>query len=221
MSRVVSTRLPAMRRVAHGRLLYGLAVGIVFSAAIVFSVVSTRPPAVRSESVRSSGPTPTSLDALVDGSDVVVLARAVAVNEGRLFAADSGPSGVRSHLVVLEVGAVLAGELDGSTLTLEEEATTDDGRQLVVDGLRPTRLGDQGIFFLERSTDSSTPYYATVSTAGRYLRRSTDDNDDSLEGAALAGPLAKRIAAMGGRALTDAIVERARATQRPVDPLPS
>jgi hypothetical protein len=197
------------------------AVVVVLGAAAVFGALraggegSERPLAIE-----SSGAMYSSLEQLVDASDVVIIGRAHSVSSGRTFGSADGGA-VRSQVVELEVGAVLAGDTPGAVVALEEEATTADGRAVVVDGLRPTRVGDQGLFFLVRGADPAVPYYATVSTAGRYLRRSTKSGDDRLMGARASGQLAAQLADMGGRRLTDAVVARARATGRPVGPLPT
>ena len=197
------------------------AVVVVLGAAAAFGALRDRgsgdPPPL---AIHSSGATYTTLSQLVDASDVVIIGRARMVSPGRVFGAAEG-AGVRSQIVELEVGAVLAGDSPGAVVAVEEEATTSDGRAVVVDGLRPTRTGDQGLFFLVRSSDPAVPYFATVSTAGRYLRRSTKAGDDRLIGATDGAALARELVDMGGRRLTDAVVARARATGRPVGPLPT
>ena len=152
--------------------------------------------------VTSTGPSLASLEDLVRASDVVVIARARSVAPGRVFS--SGEEGLRSEIVELQVGAVLHGTDPGPTIALEEESTTVDDAPLVVDGLRPTRAGDEGVFFLVASADRSVPYYATVSTSGRFLRRSSDRSDDGLLAADT--DLGRRLGALGGRALTDAVL---------------
>lgn len=99
--------------------------------------------------LNSSGPTFPTLDELVDASDLVVI--------------------VRSQLVELSVGAVLAGDASGDSMVLEEEAA--NGQPVIVDGLRPTRLGDEGVFFLVRGDDRSVPYYARVASRVATWRR--------------------------------------------------
>lgn len=160
--------------------------------------------------VVSSGPTYSSLEELVAASDVVVIGRAIAVAPGRLFST-GGRAGIRSQLVTLEVGAVLAGQDPGPTVVIEEEAAIADGRPIVVDGLRPTSSGDQGIFFLIASPDPDVPYYATVSTAGRYLRVTAAAGDDRLLGATGPDALAPTLAAIGGDEMTDRILAAGRA----------
>ena len=205
----------------RARLLHAALVVIAFASAITFAIVrSTEDPTRSDVVVHTAGPKIGSLDELVDNSEVVVIARAVAVTDGRVFASDPASEGVRSHLVRLEIGAVLAGSAPSPTLTLEEEASNSDGRMLLIDGLRPTQSGDQGFFFLTPNPDPSLPYFATVSTLGRYLRSNTKRGADQLIGARDAGPLAATIAEMGGRRLTDAVIARARDTGRPVGPLP-
>jgi hypothetical protein len=172
--------------------------------------------------VTSDGPSLSSLEELVDASDLVVFARARSVSAGRSFGSPrptqtSSALGIVSAIVQLEVGAVLAGMTPGATVSVEEEATAADGRPLIVDGLRPTRPGDQGLFFLRRP-DPSLPYFVTVSTTGRFLRRSPATGDDRLLGTST--PLGTRLAGLGGDRLTDLVVGRARDSGRPVGPLP-
>ena len=192
---------------------------LLVGAALLGAWRSARAPEPSAVAITSTGTVFSSVDALTDAADVVVIARAVAVSPGRTFAA-SGGDGIRSQIVRLEVGAVLAGGNPGPTIALEEEATTATGEPVVVDGLRPTRVGDQGIFFLERSREEGVPYYATLGSAGRYLRRSARTGDDALF-TTTTDPLAGRLAALGGSRLADAVVARARETGRPVGPLPS
>jgi hypothetical protein len=144
-----------------------------------------------------------------------VLARVTSVGGGRTFAAPGGGA-VRSQVVSLQVGAVLAGPDPGATLPVEEVATLADGTPVIVDGLPPAREGDQGFWFLAASTDPSVPYLAAVGPQGRYLRRSEEPGDDRLIGAAGDDPLVRSVVAGGGRRLADDVVAVARGRGRPV-----
>jgi hypothetical protein len=161
----------------------------------------------------SSGAAFTTLDELIDASDVVVIGRAVSVAPGRLFAAGDS-AGFVSQISMIEVGAVLAGPDPGATIALEEEATMPDGRSVIVDGLRPTHVGDQGIFFLIRG-DPELRYFASAGTVGRLLRSSLRAGDDGLL-VVDDNELAAELAAMGGRALSKAVEDRTSSATRMV-----
>jgi hypothetical protein len=154
--------------------------------------------------VSSSGRQFVSLPELVNASTAVVIGEVTDVRSGRIFSAGNG-SGLRSQLVTLRVGKLLSGSAPAQ-VTMEEEATTADGVPLVVDGLRPSEVGDVGIFFVVSAGDGDESYWATVSTAGRYLRDSTAPNGDRLLGATGSGELAVRLMAAGGRSLTAAVL---------------
>lgn len=170
---------------------------------------------VQPVSLSSEGRTFTSLSELVDASAVVVLARVASVSPGRTFAA-AGRAAVRSQVLRLEVGAVLAGPDPGATLAVEEVTELADGTPVVLDGLPPAREGDQGFWFLAASADRSVPYLAAVGPQGRYLRRSEEPGDDRLVGAAVPDRLVQALAGGGGRRLADDVVALARARGRPV-----
>lgn len=173
-------------------------------------------------SIRSSGdPIVGGLDALVDGSQLVVIGRAVAVRDGRLFADRPDLVGVRSQLVEVQVAAVLAGVAPGHEIVIEEEAMLADGRRLIVDGLGPTRADQQGIWFLRSVGDGADRSWITVSFQGRFLRRTNRAGDDRLVGSSLPDPLVRGIVAAGGRALTDAVIARSRAMNRLRSPRPT
>ena len=171
---------PRSRSAAFGAVAVMLILGVV-AASVWRGVWATGSDGKRQEivAVRSAGADFESLNDLVDASTLVIIGRAVSVSPGRVFgsaATDttneaSWTGGIVSEVVVVQVGAVLAGNGDpGPTIPIEEEAMTVDGDPIAVDGLRPTAQGDQGIFFLGRGPDTSEPYYATVSTSGRFIR---------------------------------------------------
>ena len=165
--------------------------------------------------LRSEGVAFKTVSELVDASAVVVLARVAAVSEGRSFAAPGGV-GVRSRVLRLEVGAVLAGPDPGATLAVEEVTELADGTPVILDGLGAATADDQGFWFLAASADRTVPYLAAVSPQGRYLRRSDERGDDRLTGAAGDDPLVRQVVDGGGRRLTDEIIAAARARGRPV-----
>lgn len=189
---------------------------IALSAGLGLALVrrpdATEPPAVP---LRSDGLTYRTLEELVDASAVVVLARVASISQGRSVAAPSG-AGVRTRVLGLRVGAVLAGPDPGATLAVEEVAELADGTPVIVDGLAAATEGDQGFWFLAGSTDRSVPYLAAVGPQGRYLRMTDRPGDDRLVGAAGDDALVRSVVASGGRRLTDEILAVARARGRPV-----
>lgn len=172
---------------------------------------SPPPPVV----LRSEGPTFRTLPELVDASAAVVLARVDGVSAGRTFAAPGGGA-VRTRVLRLTVGAVLAGPDPGPSVAVEEVAELADGTPVAVDGLAPTPEEAQGFWFLTRSGDRSVPYLAAIGPQGRYLRRSEEPGDDRLTGAPGGDPLVAAIVAGGGRRLADDVVAVARSRGRPV-----
>ncbi len=165
--------------------------------------------------LRSEGATYGTLGELVDASAVVVLAKVLARSDGRTFASPGGAQ-VRSRVLRIEVGAVLAGPDPGRALAVEEVAALSDGTPVTVDGLAPAEVGDQGFWFLAAVADPTVPFLAAVGPQGRYLRRTEEPEDDSLTGAAGGDPLVRAVVLAGGRRLTDDVVEVARARGRPV-----
>lgn len=188
------------------------AVGAGVGVAVARRPEQKAPPPV---ALRSEGPTFRTLAELVDASAVVVLAEVASVSDGRTFAAPSGGA-VRSRMLRLDIGSVLAGPDPGATLAVEEVAELADGTPVTVDGLAPADDGDQGFWFLAASADRSVPYLAAVGPQGRYLRRSEEPGDDRLVGAAGDDPLVRGVAAAGGRRLADDVVALARSRGRPV-----
>jgi len=194
-----------------------LAVVVAALAAGAVLAVARRPEpqAVEPVALTSSGPSFRTLAELVDASAVVVLARVASVADGRTFAGVGGGA-VRSRVLNITVGAVLAGPDPGGTLAVEEVAALADGTPVAVDGQVAASTGDQGFWFLAASTDRAVPYLAAVGPQGRYLRRSDDGEDDRLTGAAGGDPLVLAVVAAGGRRLTDDVLALARARGRPV-----
>jgi hypothetical protein len=137
------------------------------------------------------------LGQLVGASDLVVVGRVIADEDGRTFgnpgAARSGaPSAIRSHVLTLRVDRVLT-DADATAdhapdpnavVLVEEEYALGDGTPVRVDGMRRGRTGDRGVWFLTASTDPDFPAYALVNAQGRYLFARGDvrggDRTDSL-----------------------------------------
>ena len=121
--------------------------------------------------VSSDAPRLTTLDQLVDASDVVVRGVVTDTQRGRWFGDGSNGPRIRSRLVTLRVDRVLAGTgvEPGSTVLVEEEGWTEEGAPLVVDGAAPSADGDDGIWFLVDPGDATTGARIVVNAEGRYL----------------------------------------------------
>jgi hypothetical protein len=136
--------------------------------------------------VTSDAPAYASLQELVDASDLIVRGRITAAERGRWFG-EPGEGRIESRLLTLDVEDVLRGSPKGevSSLLVEEEGWTEDGRPLVIDGAVPSQKGDEGIWFLTDTGDETTGSWIVVNAQGRYLVGS----DGRLEGAKGADPL--------------------------------
>jgi hypothetical protein len=152
--------------------------------------------------VTSDAPVATSLQDLVGASDLVVRGRVTAAERGRWFGQPGGGR-IRSRLLTLEVDEVLRGTPRGeaSSLLVEEEGWTDDGRPLVIDGAVPTQRGDEGIWFLVDPGDEDTGAWIVVSAQGRYLR----DAGGDVRGARGTDPLVADLASGSLEELADRI----------------
>jgi len=153
--------------------------------------------------------------ALVGASDLVVVGRVIADEDGRTFgnpsAQDSdAPSAIRSHVLTLRVERVLAGAEPSTALNaprsevvvlVEEEYSLGDGTPVRVDGMRRGRMGDRGVWFLTASTDPEFPAYALVNAQGRYLFARGD-----MRGGDRTDALVRSVERMGPSQLQDAVV---------------
>jgi hypothetical protein len=139
----------------------------------------------------------------VDASDLVVRGRVVAAEAGRVFGA--GSAAIRSHVLTVRVDKVLTGTQParaGAVVLVEEEAELADGTAIEVDGMRASRIGDDGIWFLVASNDPEFPGYAVVNSQGRYLR----GDGTALRGGDASDALVGELAPLGTRGLADAVV---------------
>ena len=119
--------------------------------------------------VDAAGPHFATLDELVAASDLVVAGEVVSVGEGRTITDPSDPSaGIRTRLVTIAVTEPLVGD-PPEPLVLEEEAALLDGTPIVVNGVAPSKVGDEGIYFLVGGTTTDAPYHALINEQGRYL----------------------------------------------------
>jgi hypothetical protein len=151
------------------------------------------------------------LGGLIGASDLVVVGRVIADEDGRLFgdpnadASTRGAAGIRSHVLTLRVDRVLAGvdaDADADTvLLIEEEYALVDGTPVRVDGMRRGRIGDRGVWFLNASGDPEFPAYALVNAQGRYLFRGT-----SLQGGDRSDAFVRTVERLDRTQLQDAVV---------------
>ncbi len=153
--------------------------------------------------VTSDAPRLTSLQDLLELSDLVVRAEVTGTERGRVFADSGGSGAIESRVVHLRVTAVLrgAGAGAGDRLLVEEEGWSAEGAPLVVDGLAPSAMGDDAVWFLIRVGDGEESRYVVVSAEGRYLVRG-----DQLVGATGDDPLVAELSALGAAGLEAAVV---------------
>jgi hypothetical protein len=126
------------------------------------------------------------LDELVAASDAIVVATVVAVDEGRLVG-EPEEGAVISRVASLRVDTALIGDV-ADIVVIEEEGWLPDGTPLIVNGVAPTAVGDEGVWFLDAIDDAELRGYLVINSQGRYLLDPTDptgtllggDRDDSL-----------------------------------------
>jgi len=151
--------------------------------------------------VASDAPRRASLAELASASDVVVRATVVATERGRSFGDPGGAASIESRFVTLDVTEVLRGSMPaGTTLLVEEEGWSADGAPLIVDGLQPSAVDDDGIWFLVDVGDDDLPTFVVASAQGRYLV-----HGDALTGAAGDDPLVAELSALGASGLAAAV----------------
>lgn len=146
---------------------------------------TTEPPPV---AVESDAPAHATLAELVAASDLVVRATVTSVERGRVFGDPGQEGAIESRLVGVEVTEVLHGEEPPPEFLVEEEGWLLDGSPLIVDGLAPSVVGTDVIWFLVDPTDTEPAPFVTVNAQGRY----TVDGD-ALVGADGDDPLVARV----------------------------
>jgi hypothetical protein len=162
------------------------------------------------------------LDELVGASDLVVVGRVIADEDGRTFGnpgagRSDARSAIRSHVLTLRVDRVLRGAeatadhaLDTDAVVLvEEEYALGDGTPVRVDGMRRGRTGDRGVWFLTASTDPDFPAYALVNAQGRFLFARGD-----VRGGDRTDSLVRSVERMDPTQLRDAVVVAATSISR-------
>ncbi len=104
---------------------------------------------------------------LAAGSDLVIRARVADISTGKTYG-DAGDEGsqITTRYVDLEVLDVLRGPRL-STVRLEEEGYDADEVGYVANGIRWSKVGDEGYFLLTKSTVGDT--YLLVNSYGRLL----------------------------------------------------
>ena len=152
--------------------------------------------------VTSDAPRRATLDELAAAADLVVRAQVVGTARGRVFGDPGATSAIESRVVTLQVTRVLRGTggEPGGRLLVEEEGWTLDGAPLIVDGLAPSTVGDDAIWFLASVGADEDARYVVVSAEGRYLV-----DGDALEGAAGDDPLIAELEALGAAGLEGAV----------------
>jgi hypothetical protein len=83
---------------------------------------------------------------------------------------------------------------------VEEEGWLADGTPLVVDGVDPSAVGDDGIWFLVDVEEPDGPRSVVVSAQGRYLV-----DGPGLRGADLDDPLVRQLSALTVQELAERV----------------
>jgi hypothetical protein len=108
-----------------------------------------------------------SLDEMVAASDAIVVGRVTATERGRLVG-DPANGGVISRLVTVTVDEVLAG-VAGATIVVEEEGWLTDDTPITVNGVAASKVGDEGVWFLDMNDDAELPSFLVINSQGRFL----------------------------------------------------
>ena len=179
---------------------------------------STEPVAVTSDTRHRFA----TLAELAASADLAVAGRVVAIEPGRTFGAvdasgRASDRAVQSQVVTIEVEDVVARAdavappQPGTLVLVEEEAGLVDGTPITIDGARPVRVGDAGIWFLNASTDPEFPGFTVVNSQGRYLLTGVRGTDTPLRGplrgADRSDELVRELEALGFAGLADATAE--------------
>jgi len=157
------------------------------------------------------------LTRLVGASDLVLVGRVIADEDGRTFG-EPNAAAIRSHVLTLRVEQMLVGAtqpIDSNApnsdvvILVEEEYALSDGTPVRVDGMRRGRVGDRGIWFLGASRDPEFPAYALVNAQGRFLFGA-----DGLHGGDRSDALVRSVERLDRTQLQDAILAAASSTSR-------
>ena len=190
-----AARVTRRRRVLAGAML----LVVVAVAAVAFIITRERRPV----GIAVTDPPASDLAGLLDRADLVVVGHVVAVTEGRVLSDDVDPtSAIRTQLAQLEINEVTIGAAS-DRLVLEEVAALADGTPATVEGVRPSQVGDAGLYFLVR--DAEEGRVALTGPQGRYLL--DPDDPDRLVPPLSGDRLATRLAALGPRGLRAAVLD--------------
>jgi hypothetical protein len=161
---------------------------------------SSEPSEPASVAVSSDAPRVDTLQELVAASDWVVRGEVVRVGRGRVFG-EPGGAVIQSRVLMLRVDEVLTGPAtEAGTRLVEEEGWLADGTPLVVDGVDPSAVGDDGIWFLVDVEEPDGPRSVVVSAQGRYLV-----DGPGLRGADLDDPLVRQLSALTVQELAERV----------------
>lgn len=108
-----------------------------------------------------------SLDEMAAASDAIVVGRVIATERGRLVG-DPANGGVISRLVTVTVDEALAGVV-GATIVVEEEGWLTDDTPITVNGVAATKVGDEGLWFLDLNDDAELSSFLVINSQGRFL----------------------------------------------------
>jgi hypothetical protein len=154
------------------------------------------------------------LEELVADSDLVVHGHVVSTDHGRIFGNPDGTV-IESRLVAFVVDDVLRRTStvpddvrSGSSITVEEPGWLEDGTPLIVDGVPPSAVGDEFIWFLQAvpspalDGEDDAPAYVLASPQGHF---SLDGDRVTPSKDAASDPVATALAALGRDGLGDAV----------------
>lgn len=147
---------------------------------------------------------PTDLTELVDRADLVVVGRVARVEPGRVVSSGADPTAaVRTQVAELVVDEVTVGQAP-ARVVVEEVAALADGTPAAEGGVRPSRVGDAGLYLLVQGPDATAP----VGPHGRFL---LDPRDPGRLLNPLPGDLlADELTGLGPRGLRDAVIRSGR-----------
>lgn len=124
-----------------------------------------------------------SVDEMAKRVDVVVLARAVAVNPGRVAYSSNGEDALPFEVVEFTAISGLKGVRDGTPISVERVGGVDNGQSIFFgDDGGPVEVGGTYLLFLKKQEDG--PYYYQVNNQGRFRveggRLSAADPEDAV-----------------------------------------
>jgi hypothetical protein len=155
------------------------------------------------------------LDVMVATSDAVVRGTVLSVRPGRTAGGKDAGHAMSFREVVLRVDAVFHGPDLTDTIVLEE-AGAWGGKPVVMNNVRPSKVGDSGVYFLTLRKDSDLPRYILVSSQGRYLL-----SKDQLEGSNPEDPLVQELQSLSVPDLEERVHQASEAVEQgEVQPLP-